>query len=738
MKTLICGFVMSATVLASTMAFPRTLTWKLDPNTQGKFLDSQNWESDGQPAQPEPGDLLIVNVSGSAWNKIVKIGDATETFDFGSTGLTIQIDSGYVQLDVKFAGSGKLVKTGNGRYYLSCDSTHTGGTEIRAGYLCPNKDSLIQLGTGEIEFTTAYGASPSLSGADKFGCGFKNAVRFSGAWDGDYVALQTGQMYTFDGKVSAEHDVAFNGTYGTVTFNEEVVAEGCEISVDANRTVNEKMPPNFTFRKAVDASFKKTGNRNLTFEVGTQNPDNKLTVLAGSNILAAAAYWAGTNIVIDGATSVLVANKTTNLSKDAVIRVANGGTVRLPEQGTYAIKSLVVDGDELAPDVYDISSLSPSVVGTGKLFVSTGQGRMIAYKTWIGTKTGKFSDPANWSDMTAPHPGDIVEFPEIDGINLEAEEFDIGENGLTLIVPMKPNFWQGLLCGVTFKGSGKIIKKGNGILAIQQPSYHTGGTDVLDGRIRLYNKSAFPQQFGMSIMRFFAGEGKYPSVRTEDWGVGMVTPIAFSGDYGCYTNVLCSNPGTFNAVTSDSDMRIVSSYATLTFTGAVSAVGKTIAVEAIPSNIATPQTPCVKFNSNVDASLVVNALTTTTSVCSISLKGVSENPDNGMTLNSGKLILETSAKWGGTNVVVNGIVGVPTELVLQGSKNLSESAVLSISTACGAKINIASGLKLQIAEMFVDGVRLADGVYSAARLPNVIKGGGKIKVGNPGLMLLFR
>lgn len=737
MKTLICGFVMSATVLASTMAFPRTLTWKLAPNTQGKFLDSQNWESDGQPAQPEPGDLLIVNVSGSAWNKIVKIGDATETFDFGSAGLTVQIDSGYVQLDVKFAGSGKLVKTGNGRYYLSCDSTHTGGTEIRAGYLCPNKNSLIQLGTGEIEFTTADGASPSLSSADNYGCGFKNAVRFSGAWDGDYVALQTGQAFTFGSNVTAEHDVAFNGTNGGVTFDDEVNAEGCEISISADRA-KETTLPNFTFKKSVDASFRKTGNRNLTFEVGTQNPDNKLTVLAGSTILAAAACWAGTNIVVDGATSVLVANKTTNLSKDAVICVANGGTVRLPEQGTYAIKSLVVDGDELAPDVYDISSLSPFVVGTGKLFVSTGQGRTIAYKTWVGTKTGKFSDPANWSDMTAPHPGDILEFPETDGITLEAGEFDIGENGLTLIVPMKPNFWQGLLCGVTFKGSGKIIKKGNGILAIQQPSYHTGGTDVLDGRIRLYNKSAFPRQFGTSIMRFFAEEGKYPFIRTEDWDVGLVTPIAFFGDYGCNTNVWCSNQGTLNAVTSDSDMRIVSSYATLTFTGAVSAVGKTIAVEAIPSNIATPQTPCVKFNSSVDASLVVNALTTTTSVCSISLKGVSENPDNGMTLNSGKLILETSAKWGGTNVVVNGIAGVPTELVLQGSKNLSESAVLSISTAYGAKINIANGLKLPIAEMFVDGVRLADGTYSAARLPNVIVGAGKIRVGDPGQMLLFR
>ena len=218
----------------------------------------------------------------------------------------------------------------------------------------------------------------------------------------------------------------------------------------------------------------------------------------------------------------------------------------------------------------------------------------------------------------------------------------------------------------------------------------------------------------------------------------MVTPIAFFGDYGCNTNVWCSNQGTLNAVTSDSDMRIATKYATLTFSDAVSAVGKTITVEAIPADVNAKYPPYVNFNSSVDASLVVNALTTTTSVCSISLKGVSENPDNGMTLNSGKLILEPSAKWGGTNIVVSGIVGVPTELVLQGSKNLSGSATLSVSAANGAKVNIANGLKLSIAELFVDGVRLADGVYSAARLPNVIVGAGKIKVGCPGLVVVVR
>ena len=30
------------------------------------------------------------------------------------------------------------------------------------------------------------------------------------------------------------------------------------------------------------------------------------------------------------------------------------------------------------------------------------------------------------------------------------------------------------------------------------------------------------------------------------------------------------------------------------------------------------------------------------------------------------------------------------------------------------------------------------GVYSAAKLPNVITGGGKLRVGNPGMVIFFR
>lgn len=55
-----------------------------------------------------------------------------------------------------------------------------------------------------------------------------------------------------------------------------------------------------------------------------------------------------------------------------------------------------------------------------------------------------------------------------------------------------------------------------------------------------------------------------------------------------------------------------------------------------------------------------------------------------------------------------------------------------------AKIDIASGVKVAVAQLHVDGVQKPTGVYSAANLPNVITGAGKLRVGTPGVVIIFR
>lgn len=77
-------------------------------------------------------------------------------------------------------------------------------------------------------------------------------------------------------------------------------------------------------------------------------------------------------------------------------------------------------------------------------------------------------------------------------------------------------------------------------------------------------------------------------------------------------------------------------------------------------------------------------------------------------------------------------------LKLKGQEVLSSEATVRIDTSAGAKIDIASGVKVQIAELFVNGSAKDPGVYTAARLPNVITGAGKLSVGHCGVLIIFR
>lgn len=729
------GLLVAAVSGVVSVASAKTLTWKLAVKERGYFADAANWEEN---AVPEPGDTIVINKTGSAWDKHFLIGASGESFDFGDKGLIFQIDSDYARFMVNFKGSGKVTKTGGGSYGVDCASEHTGGTEVLAGVF--QTWGQYAFGTGPIKFIVTNATKPRL-GTDAWAVYPKNPVVFTGSgYSGEYSMLESGQEFKFY-KFTSDHDGYINAKNVTISFSEDVEMPGKTLSLKFMSGNNNKVP-NFTFaaNKNIDASIRHLSGGTLTINGICTNAANNLQIESGPCAFGANARWAGTNVVVKGTAQTLSIGGSGNLSQAAVVQLREGAKLALANGILQPVLTLTVDGVELDPGFYDLAS-APAVIGgtgTGKLLVLKGNGQEIHYKYWTGPKTGLFSEPSNWSDGLAPVPGDVVEFPALaSGYNtLEEEEFDIGAKDLTIIVRENGD-WHGLLCNVKFRGSGRIVKMGNGIYSFCQPSYHTGGTLFTDGKLRVDNRGKTPHQFGTGTIVFTAAEGAYPFIQTENWDVGLATPVEFRGDYGGRQAIFCSNPAKIGDVTAHSDIMLNSNYSTLEFTGTVSAVDKTISIKLEPNDVKTPYTPVINI-ANADASFTVNAKTTTTAVCTFNLKGLAPNPKNTLTVNSGWTVLQATAQWGGTNVVVNGVAGLPTALKLQGAQNLSKDAVVKIDTSKGAKIDIASGVKVQVAALSVNGVAQPEGLYTAAKLPDVITGGGKLRVGNPGVVIILR
>jgi signal peptidase I len=104
--------------------------------TAKSFVDPANWDN-GVPA---PGDTVVFDTTSDYNNQIFVGGQdgstyTNEFFDIGSAGLTIDMQTSYVWINVNFTGPGKIVRTGKGYFKPLCDSDFTGGAEIQNGSL---------------------------------------------------------------------------------------------------------------------------------------------------------------------------------------------------------------------------------------------------------------------------------------------------------------------------------------------------------------------------------------------------------------------------------------------------------------------------------------------------------------------------------------------------------------------------------------------------------------------------
>lgn len=698
--------------------------------TAMSFLAEENWDN----GVPEPGDTVKIDAA-TAWDNAVYIGsengatDTAETFDIGEAGLTFDVASEYTKLLVSFTGSGKIVKTGTGRLGFASDSNHAGGVEVRNGTIAIQKTGLV-LGSGAVELSTAYGGAPSLF-PELWDSGIKNDVRIRGEAS-SHKALSSGQKFTFFNPVSAEHDVEFEGKYSEVKFSADVTAVGRTLTVRAHRD-KDNFAPDFTFAKKVDANLVKTGNKRLYLNGTTENPDNSLTIREGSCTIGASGHWGGTNIVLESGAVELAVSAVGALSDGACIRI--DGDAKVNVAAPYLrVRSLTVGGSPVADGIYYASTLPAAVSGAGGLCVGTAA----IPKVWVGGASSLFSDASNWSDGVSPASGDYLVFTNSTAVTLESESVDIGEKGLTIQNAAE------LQCHVAFTGPGKIVKGGAGRLVLRKEtidSTHSGGTRIVDGVLCLQNRDDTRPRakgFGTGPVEVVAANGVRPYVECSEWDCALTNSLVFVGENVDGNGaVYVPNYATLGDVTADSDIRLHVQYSTLNVNGPVTAPGKTVTVRVFrpkDDNAATdPSDARVTFAGPVDAN--VCKLGTRT----MELNGVSTNPDSALTVAEGTCRIAAAGAWAGTNVVLNvdNEAGTAT-LELKGKGNLSPNAVVRVETSARAKVSVAKGVKVAVAELYVDGGRMPSGVYTAANLPGVVSGEGRLKVGDVGSVVIIR
>ena len=295
----------------------------------------------------------------------------------------------------------------------------------------------------------------------------------------------------------------------------------------------------------------------------------------------------------------------------------------------------------------------------------------------------------------------MVYFPSTATIANETD-VTIGANGLSLVLGGDVTLNHG------FAGSGALrISGGEFYLRANVVFSHTGGT-TLSGNIRfdMGTPKSTNNAFGTGVLTIDGMSGGSPFIRFVNYAQTITNDIVILGaaTNRTYTHqsrtvrglVVDFNAGYISgSVTGDDDVMFGTGYGSLHVRGNVTVPkGKTIRLQNAYVSEETPR------YLEVTKTLTGN----------LSVEGV------------GLVRLTTSATCTGDVTVRN-----TATLEVTAAGNLAETAVLSIPD--GGKIDIASGVKVIVAELWVGGAKQANGVYRASDLPAVISGSGSLRVG---------
>ena len=706
-STTLRSLAASAAVAAAGAVAPlqaNTLTWT--GGDSGLLSSSSNWDAG---TSPRPGDTCQFHYAVTL---------EAEDFDFGDGGLTFENDATLTVL-THFAGSGGIVKRGNGALAVKSTTagTFTGDVTIEAGQLYLASGSAIRFGHGKIVFAQAAGSGDFIAQGEFYSQSFQNDVEFHGAASNYEIFLC--RNATVSGAISSLHDFRIGIAYLGLTVSGDINAPGCTLAIEFPQSWNSC---ECNLSGSINASLVKKHGKDTTVSGRSDYIDNSLRVEGGNLIVASAGYWGGTNVQVSGSSAVLRLRGSQNLSTLASVQLEDGGKLNLDSACDATVSRLVVDGVAKRPGVYGASNLPDSITGSGTITVSP--------KTWVGGASGYLSAAGNWSDGLAPQSGDVLAFSG--PVELLGETVSLGAQGFTLSSD------HAISNHVWFTGSGGIVKRGSG----QFYQFGDAGGDFaggarfeggsilsLNNRYRPGTNVAGHKFFGTGAVTMHGG---YTRIHTGEWACGLTNAIVLSG----VAIPSWSDPGWGSLRVDQGDVVLGPVSADADFLFHVRNVDLHVSSIEAPGHMVRFDTYWGNGDSYASGHILdgpVNANVATAGNRTITFNGSSPNPDHSLTLTSCTNVLSSTAFWGGTNVVVS---GSGTRLVLTDSGNLSETARISVLS--GGKVDISSGVKVQIGALAIDGVEMPAGVYGASDLPGAISGGGKLRVGEGATVIYIR
>ena len=341
----------------------------------GYLSAAGNW-SDG--LAPQPGDVL-------AFSNPVEL--LNETVNLGAEGFTLS--SNYaISNHVWFTGSGGIVKRGTGNFYQFGDAggDFAGGARFEGECILSLNNRYMPgtstaghkfFGTGAV---TIYGGYTRIY-TGEWACGLTNAIVLSNVvipyWnDPGWGSLSVDQGNVVFGPISADVDFLLHVRNVDLHIS-SIEAPGHTVRFDTYWGSGNSYASGPILDGPVNANVATAGNRTITFNGSSPNPDHSLTLTTCTNVLSSSAYWGGTNIVVSGANTRLVLTDAANLSEEAQISVLNGGKIDIASGVKVKVGALTVDDVEMPSGIYGATNLPSAITGGGKLKI--GEGATVLY-----------------------------------------------------------------------------------------------------------------------------------------------------------------------------------------------------------------------------------------------------------------------------------------------------------------------------------------------------------------------
>lgn len=686
----VTGMSWAVAAAAVLSASAETCTWV--GGASGSFYETANWSP---AALPATGDTLVFTES-------VTFAEASSdiVIDAGTKGFTIDVAADKtVNGAVSYTGSGKIIKRGAGK--LTCEKPWktTGGLRIEAGSVFvdqlpePYHNRQDPFGTGPIEIT-GTGLFDNTSYVRHFTTPF-SVTEFTGT-----SAFNNGGPVVYDGAITSDSDFTFTATWAYASFASGIRAPGRTVTMELKGGSDQTGQWKGTFDAA---SFVKTGGQNVSFLGSVTNPNCSFTLQGGKMTIDASAKWYAGSVTVDGGNTSLVLPSGKTLP--TAITVVNSGKISTSERVT--VRALIVNGSPVAEGDHTATDL-PDVISSGTVTVD---GRI---HVWAGGSTNAWAEASNWLPAEIPPSGSYCLFGQ--SVSFTDATIDIGEKGMTFDTASD------LKGKVLYAGSGRLIKRGAGQLTAENAPWPlTGGIQVEEGILFVDQTTGSvsnqPDPFGQGAI-VVTGNGQF---KTSSWARHFTTDFIvsnFTGSAAIYVNGIAYWDGTIYA---NSDFGIYSSWTTLNCNN-ISAHGKTATIQCDGP---------IELTGSIDA----NISKTGGQTCTISRGTV--NPDNVLTVEAGTLTLASTAAWQGTNVVVKTVdAKQQARLKLAAGSSLTSDANVALTS--GGKLIIPSGVCARVATLTKDGTSIPEGIYRSATLGDCMEDAGRLTIGHPGCVLIFR